>query len=153
MRRRGQMEMIGLVFVVVLLVLGIVLYLAFAGKTRSPTTARQVQESNSFLTAIADTHIPACKVKFSEVAQSCAGGGFLPCSNPCVELDFAVDRIANATLLREGRKYNLSLVGKDVMNYSDCESADPKTLITSAPQLAIVLGGGRVKQLSLAYCR
>jgi hypothetical protein len=148
------MEMVGLVFVVVILVLGIVLYLQFASKARSPV-AQQSQASSSFLTALADTYVPACNVRFSEVARECASGGFsdLVCGDPCAEAQIVMNKIAAVTLLREGKKFNLSLSGKNVQYVSGCNSADPTVQIVAAPQIVIPLGSGRVANLGLALCR
>jgi hypothetical protein len=136
-------------------VLGVVLYLQFAGKARPQSNVGQVQASNSFLTALAETHVPACNVRFSEAARACAMRATrgLACTDPCAAVQSAMDAVVNSTLLKEGRKYNLSIAGTTVQNASNCRSADPATLVIAAPQVAIVFGDGRSTNLTLALCR
>lgn len=145
--RRAQTEMIGLVFVVVILVLGFLLYLKFS----SGGGGSVPDQSSTYLVALKETTIPACKTSVERIAAACLEGETL-CGDPCSRLEETFRSIAGQTLVREGFRYNLSLIGS-VSNSSDCASADPAVELTSAPRAPIVSGGHVIGYLELAMCR
>jgi hypothetical protein len=148
MMRRGQMEMIGLVFIVIVLVIGIVLFLTFMPKARA--SQGSFREGESLLIAFGQATVPACGVSVSEVARQCANGG--TCrdgSDACVHLSEALGHIA-PTL--DQWSYNISLEGTAVMHENGCQSANPRQPLQGTPTLPIPLGGGRVAKLKLAVC-
>jgi len=151
MTRRAQMEMVGLVFVVVILVLGIVLYVSFS-QPRGTNTAAQVMGQSSFLNAMLETQVPECGVSISRLAQACIQNeGF--CGDACDKVQFALDRIVNMTLIEQGVKYNISIEGTGIMNYSsDCKSSDNRTRLGPGAQAFVTLNGG-TRQLVLYTCR
>lgn len=156
--RRGQIEMVGLVFVVVLLILGILLYvrLSAAGDERAgdlTDTAERVQQSNSFLVALKETTL--CGTTFERAVRACIEDERLcPSGDPCIEVQDTMDRIVAATLIPQGYLFNLSIVGTDVMNVTGCISADPEVLLASGAESTIVLSGARPSgRLKLSICR
>ncbi|HIH24706.1 TPA: hypothetical protein HA251_06760 [Candidatus Woesearchaeota archaeon] len=151
------MEMIGLVFIVVIIIIGMVLYLSLSGKDDSGARANRAanaQKSSSFLTAIAETDIVGCGVPLSRVAQACVRREvFCDNGDPCITLERAMTKIANETLYAQGMKYNLSLEGTRVQAESDCDSANLSVSLIAAPRQPIPLGNGQTVDLILSICR
>lgn len=155
--RRGQMEMIGLVFIVVIIIIGMVLYLSLSGKDTGGATANRAasaQKSSSFLTAIVETDIVGCGVPLSRVAQACVRReAFCDNDDPCITLERAMTKLANETLYVQGVKYNLSLEGTLAQTDSDCDSANLSVSLIAAPRQPIPLGNGQTVDLVLSICR
>jgi hypothetical protein len=145
------MEMVGLVMVVVIIILGIVLYLAFSDKSPSLTgKAKDTQTYTSFLTALSETDVPSCGVAFSQVAGACLAGNPSLCDgkDPCVETQKAMREVLRHTLYRQGINYNLSL-GK-VENVSGCLANASEMYSPSIP--VVYPGGGGSGKLTLSIC-
>jgi hypothetical protein len=155
MSRRAQMEMIGLVMVVVILIFGILIYMQLASKpNNAPAVAKTAQANNAYLTAMLETDIPQCRVTFRELAQAC--GRKVPigsCPDSCEAVQASLDTIVANTLEKEGRQYNISITMTEIQKESGCKSAEPKTRIISGAQLPLVLGDGRTREFSLKLCR
>lgn len=151
------MEMIGLVFIVVIIVIGIVLYISSSNKVnRDDGTgqAQGVQKSTSFLTALAETRIPACGVPLSRVVQACVNDEvFCDNGDPCKTLQRTFDKVAAHSLYEQGMKYNLSVEGTAVQNISGCNSSSVNTRILAAPRQPIPLTNGQQTYLVLSICR
>jgi len=83
---KGQMEMVGLVFIVIIVILGIFIYLQVA--TRTPDVDSTVsQEATSFLIAFKESTIPSCGASVEQVAAACIEKkGFCSSGDPCFEL-------------------------------------------------------------------
>jgi hypothetical protein len=145
---RAQIEMIGLVIVVIIIVIGIAIYARSSGTTHSSVQV-QVQSGTSFLTALAETDVPDCGVSFSILASECAVESRF-CGDPCAHLQRAMSAIASATLLKEGRSFNLSLEGTGVQFFSHCDSGEPTTKLIAKPPLPIAATG---RSLVLSLCR
>ena len=127
--QRAQMEMIGLVFVVVLIVVGIILYLTLSDRVNtSKPVQKDVQYSTSFRTALAETEIPECQAAVTHVAYACITQDLSYCNSlPCEALQRAMDAITEETLKRQGIKYNLSLDQTSVQSISGCDSGNKTT--------------------------
>lgn len=152
--RRGQLEMIGLVFIVLLLVVGIVLYAKFAGKSQTGDRSTKLQGAGSFLIALSETSVPSCGTSFSKVVSACAlGKSFCLTGDPCLEAQRTMELLASETLDKQGIAYNLSIQGTPLAVFTDdCESANPAVDVLAAPNVEIVLGGGTTRKMTLALC-
>jgi hypothetical protein len=155
MRRRAQVEMVGLVMVVALLIVGIVLYMSFSAKANTAgSAASRTQGSTDFTVALAATYLPACDVQFWEAAQACLDGKAIgSCTDPCAEIQRAMDAVAGATL--QGYRYNLSLSsqrGTVAQNTSDCPSADQRLMGVTESTTMIRLESGASAKIVLALC-
>ena len=146
---RAQVEMIGLVFVVLILVIGIVLYARF-----SVVPEQEPPETTSaFLTALKETTVDSCNANVERVARACLEGTpFCVTGDPCTELQDTFDEVGGV-LDRQGIVYNLSLEQTSVMT-GDCPSSNPTVGLSSAPVSEIVLSGGVSKgRIRLSVCR
>lgn len=158
--RKAQMEMIGLVFVVVILVLGVVLFIKFksiSGGTSGDyiRQAAETQQASAFMTSLKETSVPACSTTVERVARACLEDDYFICpSNPCVELQNIFETITNGTLTKQGILYNLSLEGSEVMAMKSCNSSDTRVLLSSAQRAEVILSGGSgVGHIRLSVCR
>lgn len=129
----GQMEMVGLVFVVLIIVIGIILYVAFSNPADSTGTTRQVQAYVSFITAFGETELPSCGLPAARVAQECAerpAGSSICGGRPCEELEEAMEAVLARTLKDQGIGYNMSLQGTGVQSVSgfQCQNTYTATL-------------------------
>jgi hypothetical protein len=150
---KGQMEMIGLVFVVVIIVLGMFLYLRFSDSPSESIvrTAKEVQLYTSFLTALSETDVPDCGVPVSRVAAACLEDDADLCGGtPCEALNNTINTIAEATLKRQGIRYDLRLEGTAVQAADRCNIT-----VTSSysPSIPIVTPSGIPGKITLTVCR
>ncbi len=151
--RKGQMEMVGLVFVVILVVIGIVMYLLFSLPTDGGASQAQLQGITSFLISLKETTLPGCSASFERVVAACVQGERLCGSGrPCREAQRAMEA-ASAFLQDSGYAFNLSLFGTGLMVVDGCASAEPGVPLLAAPRLPIVYEGGLREYLVLAICR
>lgn len=149
---RGQMEMVGLVFVVLIIVVGIILYVSFSGRgADGAQRSKESQAYKSFVTAFGETDIPACGMPASRVAQECLFDDTTVCGgDPCGELQQAIEDITEYTLEEQGIRFNMSLEGKPVGVEMGCDSS-----VTSGLQWASLPIGGmasRNSSLRLSVC-
>jgi hypothetical protein len=154
--RRAQIEMIGLVFIVVLLVIGAVLYVRFSTADTSGTRAAQdMQGATSFLVAVKETTIPSCGASIERVAAACIERRSLcPGSDPCSRLQDSLDALAHIALGERGVHYNLSIEGTGIEAVDGCRSGDARVDLVAAPRSPIVLSGGRSQRfLVLSVCK
>lgn len=111
--KRGQMEILGLVFIVILVVMGLLLLLLFVGK--GTPTLRRFQESalaKNYLTTLAQTQTDCRERTVEGLLQECSSGGLFTCENgqdACRYVQDAIDDIADATLIAWNRNYSLSV--------------------------------------------
>jgi len=84
---RGQMELIGLVFIVVIMVLGMAVFIGFASS--SDTTPRNIEEADNYgktlEAAMLETTIPKCGYDLATALDRCVTQNFLTCgtANVC----------------------------------------------------------------------
>ena len=152
--RKAQMEMIGLVFIVLIIVVGIVLYLRFSTRDTLGVSrvAVEVQGSNSFLTSLAETEIPQCKATVARVARACKEGeNYCLSGDPCGELHDTFSKITEASLVKQGVKFDLRLEGS-VRVQEGCAGLAPPVSLSSASVLPVILSTGQSK-ITLSICR
>jgi hypothetical protein len=143
--RRGQFEMIGLVFVVLIIVVGIVLYMLLGSNRPLPAA----KGGSSFLVALTETTVPACDASVEELARACVKQESL-CDDPCFAAQEAFETIGSASLGKAGYRYNLSIEGTAVMVVEgDCVSADPRIALREAPRQTIA---GLTANVRLSVC-
>ena len=153
--RRGQFEMIGLVFIVVIIVIGIMLYLSFVGKDPQNKLVKQATKAegaNSFLIALSETHVPKCgtAVTVTMLARACNDNAAIgACTTPCSDLQDVFNGITAATLNAQGLKYSLSFNGVSSA-YGGCSPTSPDT--TMIPTMPVPISGSS-KDIVLALCR
>lgn len=150
--RRGQMEMVGLVFIVVLLIIGAVLWIRLSAiDTGGGQRAQDLQGATSFLVALKETTLPMCGTSFERVAASCAAGGTL-CGDPCYEAQTAMREIAQTALGDRGVRYNLSIEQTGLTVINGCDSANLSVDIAAAPRAPLVLPSGAQRNIVLSIC-
>ena len=146
--RRAQMEMIGLVFVVLIVAMGLVLYVSFS-PSRAPGPHKEVNTYVSFLNAFAESDITSCGAQgmpVARVAQECAAGNPEVCGrDPCDMLQNAMDKVLRETLFVQNIKYNMSLEGTGISSVNDCDSASTGVYRSTLPL--------RSRALYLEICR
>jgi len=150
------MEMVGLVFIVAIIVVGIILYITFSAKNSNDNgagTASSYQRSTSFLVALTETDVLECGEPVSSVIKDCMLDDRSSCNDPCKALNTTFNAVLNYTLTANFVKYNLSLEGKNVGNASDCDSADPNIETLGAPKQPVSLGNGQSAYLVLTLCK
>ncbi|MDD9953873.1 MAG: hypothetical protein OXR66_06070 [Candidatus Woesearchaeota archaeon] len=148
--KRAQIEMIGLVFIVLLLVVGIMLYLRFSSPPEQNNEGT-FQGATSFLVALKESAV--CDASFERVAAACIEGhAFCDSGDPCLEAQLFMDEITSEFLVQH--KFNLSIERTDVQVVVDCESGDQRTLLAAAPRTPIVLSRGVIGgNIVLSICR
>jgi hypothetical protein len=145
--RCAQLEMVGLVFVVVLVVMGLLLYLSLS--SRQPVTPSRVPErASSFMVALIETDVPECGVVYSSLARECLLGSDF-CSDPCGKLQNVTNTVLAYSLAKEGMRYNITLEGTSVYNASGCEGRLP-AFVSPNP---INLASGAKRNLVLTICK
>lgn len=153
--KRGQVEMVGLVFVVFILVFGIIVYLKLSAGSAG-TVAKESQGSTSFLIALLETDVPNCDSELQTVIAACAEGRSL-CrggAGPCHEAQRAIETVTEHTLVYEGMRFNLSVSETELSVVNDCESGDTNVLLSSAFEAPIVLSSARIgPSMQLSICR
>lgn len=153
--RRGQMEIIGLVLIVAVLLIGIVVYLQLSADNpglEGVQAAKDVQGTTSFVVALSETSVEACGgVPFWRVARACAERErFCASQDPCGALQETVDAVAAATLAAQGLKYNLSVEHTPVQSAQECDLTMDRSAATPVP---ILLSNGESVSLVLVLCR
>ena len=105
------MEILGLVFVVILIVLGLLMLLLFVG--RGQQSLKRFTESavaKNYLTTLAQTHTPCRGFTFEQLFQECASGAGTKCgdgTDVCAFAQDAMDGIFQETLTTWHRNYSL----------------------------------------------
>jgi len=151
--KRAQMEMVGLIFIVIILVVGIVLYLRFSIPDGPTVPVQELQSVTSFLVAAKETTIPACGTSVERTIAACLEDRTLCTSrDPCYEAQVALETLAAEMLPLQGFTYNLSVDGSSIMIEDGCVSADPRIQLLAAPRIPIVFAGSAQRQLILAIC-
>lgn len=101
---RAQMEMIGLAFVVVIMVLGIMIYVVLSAASPAKMNVRNIQEADLFgkmlETAMLETTIPTCGYSLGIALDRCITKSYLSCSggNVCEEAFFAFEEMIESSL-------------------------------------------------------
>ncbi len=153
--RRGQTEMIGLVFVVALIALGIVLYARLGTRSGDggAAQAEQAQGSASLLVSLLETTVPSCGSSFERVAAACVEGRPMCASgDPCGEAQAVLENVSAIALDARGAKYNLSVEGTGMgIASADCASADPRVDLVAAPRVPLLTATG-TRYLRLSLC-
>ncbi len=163
--RRAQLEMVGLVLIVAIVMIGIILYVVSLSKQDSGQENRdllQEQKGSAFLTAILDTSVPQCSnVTVSIAIQKCAEDKpFCDSGNACRDLEIFLKDVTNMSLYEQGSKFNLTLKDSLADKFSivkDCNTGAAKLnrsiRVLAAPQQDITLSDTTKAKLILAICK
>jgi hypothetical protein len=105
------MEILGLVFVVILVVMGLLLLLLFIGKGQ-PTLKRFTESAlaKNYLTTLAQTQTDCRAYTVEQLLQECAGGTGFRCPNgldSCTFVQDVTNTITTQTLTAWNRNYSL----------------------------------------------
>jgi hypothetical protein len=123
MNKRAQMEMVGLVFVVLIVILGIVLYVSFSTRDSGTSPRKEIQTYTSFLNAFGETEVQSCGLPVAQVARECAFAENNICEgDPCGALQHAMDVVLAETLKEQNIKYNMILEGTATGSSNECDS-------------------------------
>jgi hypothetical protein len=151
---KGQFEMVGLVFVVLIIVLGVFLYVILGNNNNGQVARSALHEEamRSYLLTLAQTEVTACEANVYTVAKACAQHETAGrCNDACTALQEAIDNTIASTLELQGFKYNLTIDGTSVMSATN--GCNQKTsMIYAAPELPIPVDGG-TRKMTLALCR
>jgi|GEM_PF-5673505 len=160
-RRRGQFEMVGLVFVVLIIVVGIMLYLVFSSRDPTARVARSIvleENARSYLLVLSQTDVPACGngVDITSLSRACAQRERIgQCVDACEDLEEAMRAIVDQTLDAQGQACRLYLgVGTGAIAAASCDDdCIPESInVAAAPDIPIPVNGGTAR-LTLALCR
>ena len=122
MKRKGQMEIMGLTVIVILIILGMLFGLKVMSKP--PIDLEQEFKAKSmsvnYLNVMLGTTSTCHKASFRELIQDCAQAGTLSCGiegvgylNSCDFVDFYFTDMLNQTLGSIKKKYHLHLEGSE----------------------------------------
>jgi hypothetical protein len=82
------MEMMGVVFVVVFIVLGLLIYLSLTSVSSDKLPAQEIRSAELYVkalqTAMLETHVPACHNTLARVIVDCIESPYLTCSSGSV---------------------------------------------------------------------
>ena len=109
-RNKGQTEILGLVFVVILLVLGLLLLLVFVNKgSHSLQRFSESALAKSYLTTLAQTQTNCRQRTIDGLLQECAGGSGFSCDGvpACPYVQTVIGEIIDRTLVPWNRNYSL----------------------------------------------
>ena len=105
---KGQMEMIGLVFVVVFVILALLIYVALSSGNPDKLPSQQIHAADTFAkalqTAMLETKVPDCRDSLERTIINCVENSYLTCgSTPICESAFtAWEEMIILTLGEEG---------------------------------------------------
>ena len=111
---RSQLEIMGLVIVVILISLGLLFVLQFAvlrGGEPAKKTFTQEQIAANTVNALLITTTECQGLDVTELIQDCASFRDVRCEgqNACEFVDAAIEQVLADTLQKWGKKYNLSI--------------------------------------------
>jgi hypothetical protein len=111
--RKGQMEIMGLVFIVILVVMGLLLLLLFIGKGQ-PTLKRFTESAlaYNYLTTLGETRTACRDYAIDDLLRECAAGAAFNCENgqdPCRYSEDTINEILSKTLTAWNRNYSLAV--------------------------------------------
>ncbi|MBU1974822.1 MAG: hypothetical protein KKG59_00285 [Nanoarchaeota archaeon] len=120
MKTKGQMEAMGLIIIVLLVLVGIFLLISF-GNAKPKDTATGYNEKliNSFVSTLPSVEIAIGDrdLKMKDVIRACKFGTL---SNACGELDGALETILDNSLKLWGYHYEFNITAVDIgMVYPD----------------------------------
>lgn len=107
--KKAQMEIIGLAFIVIIIVFGLLFYIKFTGDAKAPN--KQVIEykelGEATETAMLDTVIPICGYELRTAIQNCVSAPYLTCGqdNICESIHDAMNNMLSNTLEARGEDY------------------------------------------------
>lgn len=159
MRRRGQTEMIGVVFIAVMLIVGVLIYARMSSDGGGSTNARDAvveQEAESFIISLLAADVEQCGTNFEGVARACLERDTIcDSADPCGELQDMMTLVAGETLTKYGTRYNLSVEGTGASVVVACNSSDRRVLLHANSRQEIIGSGGMPlgKGLVLGVCR
>ncbi len=159
--RRAQMEMVGLVFIVVIIVIGFILYALSIDKKDTSQTykdAIEKQKSPTFLTALATADVIDCNnIPLQEVIGKCIRNErYCTSGDACEAAGAFMTTIAISTLHTQGEKYDLYV--KDHTDklrvYDRCDSIGNRSALTYVGKTyPMNLGTGDTATLVLVICK
>lgn len=157
--KRGQMEMVGLVFIVVIIVIGVVLYASAIGSKDTSKTYKDTvekQKSPTFLTALATADVADCSNRpFQEVIGKCIRNErYCSGGDACSAAQDFMSVVADNTLKEQGVKYDLFIKDRTDLRVNDrCDSFNKNNLTYAGKIYPIDLGTGDTATLVLVICR
>lgn len=160
MNRRGQTEMIGVVFIAVLMIVGVLIYARMSADGNSSGNLYNAvveQEAESFIISLLATDVPDCGTNVEGVARACLEHDTNICrtGDACDVLQETMELVASETLTTFGMRYNLSVEGSPVSVVVVCNSSDRRVLLYANSRQEIIGSGGMPlgKGLVLGVCR
>ena len=126
---KGQMEMVGLMLLIVIagfvIVLGLSASLNNVGTNPVDQRFEQAGISSNFVSVLASTDIPECQTDYSAIVKDCAGRfdpnhgldqGDIDCSGSpsCYYVNRSAWEILNKTMTKWGASYRFTVVKEDI---------------------------------------
>ena len=118
--KRGQMEIMGLVIIIVLIIIGVLFGIRFVIKKEPPSLAqefRQTRLAANLLSSMLGTTTPCHDTTVTQLLQDCAIGGGVRCStstgtqNSCDFVDGVISTMLGLTLETWRQSYYFSIKG------------------------------------------
>lgn len=149
---RGQMELIGLVFIVVIMVLGMAVFIGLSSS--SDTTPRNIEEADNYgktlEAAMLETTIPDCGYDLATALDRCVTQNFLTCGTTPV-CDAAQEAWENMLEVSVQRPYIATID----LNNEELFVQDPETCEGSnrlaAPSQILQTNAGQLR-FTIEFC-
>lgn len=116
-KKKGQIEMFGLIIIVILISIGFFMYVAFKAKEKPNNFQKEyINEElpKNYIHSLSNVHISECpSYTINDLVRDCATGRTIACGaqDSCAMLNQTLTRIANTTLMREDYAFRLYVEG------------------------------------------
>ncbi|NQU98093.1 hypothetical protein HQ533_01385 [Candidatus Woesearchaeota archaeon] len=131
MHRKAQMEIMGLIVIVILLVLGMVFMVTLQTnrpKNEIKTSYEDDQLASNFIISFLKTNSECRGYTMEELIQDCATGDRLGCGGSCKYLNQTLHDTISKTLDVWGKKYRfeINMPNSNIVFNSSCDADDEK---------------------------
>jgi len=126
--KKGQIEIIGLVIIVLIITIAMLFYISYNTNSKNPTKKTIYQEyaynelATSFAKSFLETYVDDCHATVEELMVDCGSlrGGRIRCGSDtsCQKLEEVAIQIKNATLDDWNYPYGLEIKLSDSKNYT-----------------------------------
>ena len=149
MKRKSQMEIMGLAIIIILLALAILFVLQFI--IMKPTSDIKKSFTHKEMAAntvnsMLDTTTDCRDLSIAQLIEDCAEGGYIQCptGNSCTHVQRIIENILNNTLEQWNKEYYLTITTSqgDVLDPFGRADPCPGEKITSSPCCTLPTGAG-----------
>lgn len=153
--QHAQMEIIGLTFIVLLVVLGILFLIIFSDQTQNTTATIEDQTiANNFVSTYLNTVVPLCSNnRLQDLIKDCSLGATLKCGSrdSCTEGSKVTQELINATLGSWKRAYDFKVIGTPRLSQFSATNGCAGN-IESSKEYVLQAATGLTIKISLKLC-